>query len=140
MLLSDYKDLLEGKRVGLVTNPTGIDQDLNTTVDLLFEDSDIELTALYGPEHGVRGNAEAGEYVEFYTDPETELPVHSLYGETRKPSPEMLKDVDLLVFDIQDAGVTYYTYVWTLYNIMEAVSEEGKQVVVLDRPNPLGGD
>ncbi|MFL2128254.1 exo-beta-N-acetylmuramidase NamZ domain-containing protein [Ruoffia sp. FAM 26255] len=140
MLLSDHKDLLEGKRVGLVTNPTGVDQDLNTTVDLLFEDSDIKLTALYGPEHGVRGNAEAGEYVEFYTDPETELPVYSLYGETRKPSSEMLKDVDLLVFDIQDAGVTYYTYVWTLYNIMEAASEEGKQVVVLDRPNPLGGD
>lgn len=140
MLLSDYKNLFEGKRVGLVTNPTGIDQDLNTTVDVLFEDSDIELTALYGPEHGVRGNAEAGEYVEFYTDPETELPVYSLYGKTRKPGPEMLKDVDLLVFDIQDASVTYYTYVWTLYNIMKAASEEGKQVVVLDRPNPLGGD
>ena len=78
MLLSDHKDLLEGKRVGLVTNPTGVDQDLNTTVDLLFEDSDIKLTALYGPEHGVRGNAEAGSMLKFYTDPETELPVYSL--------------------------------------------------------------
>ncbi|MCF1585154.1 DUF1343 domain-containing protein [Tetragenococcus koreensis] len=140
VLLDEQKNLLEGKRVGLVTNPTGVNQNLQSDVDLLFNDPDIDLTALYGPEHGVRGNEEAGEYVEFYTDPETELPVYSLYGETQKPSDEMLEEVDTLVFDIQDAGVTYYTYVWTMYNLIEAAAENDKEVVILDRPNPLGGD
>lgn len=140
VLLDEQKSLLEDKRVGLVTNPTGINQKLQSDVDLLFNDPDIDLTALYGPEHGVRGNEEAGEYVEFYTDPETDLPVYSLYGKTQKPSDEMLEDVDTLVFDIQDAGVTYYTYVWTMYNLIEAAAENNKEVVILDRPNPLGGD
>ncbi|GMA47330.1 YzbB family protein [Tetragenococcus muriaticus PMC-11-5] len=140
VLLDEQKNLLEDKRVGLVTNPTGVNQNLESDVDLLFSDPDIDLTALYGPEHGVRGNEEAGEYIEFYTDPETELPVYSLYGETQKPSDEMLEDVDTLVFDIQDAGVTYYTYVWTMYNVIEAAAENDKEVVILDRPNPLGGD
>jgi len=140
VLLDEQKSLLEDKRVGLVTNPTGVNQNLQSDVDLLFNDPDIDLTALYGPEHGVRGNEEAGEYVEFYTDPETDLPVYSLYGETQKPNDEMLEDVDTLVFDIQDAGVTYYTYVWTMYNLIEAAAENDKEVVILDRPNPLGGD
>lgn len=124
----------------MVTNPTGVDQNLNSMVDILHNDPDINLVALYGPEHGVRGNAQAGAYVEFYTDSDTGLPVYSLYGKTRKPSAEMLEGVDVLLFDIQDAGVTYYTYVWTLYYVMEAASENNVEVVVLDRPNPLGGE
>lgn len=140
VLVKEKKEMLKGKRVGLVTNPTGVDQKLNSIVDLLYNDPDINLVALYGPEHGVRGNAEAGSYVEYYEDPVTGLPVYSLYGKTRKPSAEMLEDVDVLLFDIQDAGVTYYTYVWTLYYVMEAAAENNKEVVVLDRPNPLGGE
>ena len=140
VLVEEQKELLKGKRVGLVTNPTGVDQNLNSMVDILHNDPDINLVALYGPEHGVRGNAQAGAYVEFYTDPDTGLPVYSLYGKTRKPSAEMLEGVDVLLFDIQDAGVTYYTYVWTLYYVMEAAAENNVEVVVLDRPNPLGGE
>lgn len=139
-LMNSQKSLLENKQVGLVTNPTGVDQNLNSTIDILYNDPDINLTALYGPEHGVRGNEQAGAYVESYTDPDTGLPVYSLYGQTRKPSPEMLEDVDVLLFDIQDAGVTYYTYVWTMYYVMEAAAENDVEVVILDRPNPLGGD
>lgn len=140
VLMNEEKSLLENKRVGLVTNPTGVDQNLNSTIDILYNDPDINLTALYGPEHGVRGNEQAGEYVESYTDPVTGLPVYSLYGSTRKPSSEMLENVDVLLFDIQDAGVTYYTYVWTMYYVMEAAAENDVEVVILDRPNPLGGD
>lgn len=140
VLIHEQKDLLKDKRVGLVTNPTGVDQNLRSTVDVLYNDPDINLTALYGPEHGVRGNEQAGGYVEYYTDPDTDLPVYSLYGKTRKPSSEMLEDVDVLLFDIQDAGVTYYTYVWTMYYVMEAAAENDKEVIILDRPNPLGGE
>lgn len=140
VLLESKKDLLEGKRVGLVTNPTGVDQQLNSIVDILFEDPDINLTALYGPEHGVRGNAPAGSYIEFYTDPVTGLPVYSLYGSTRKPTPEMLENVDVILFDIQDAGVTFYTYIWSMYYVMESAAENNKEVIILDRPNPLGGN
>lgn len=140
VLIHEQKDLLKGKKVGLVTNPTGVDQNLKSTIDVLYNDPDINLTALYGPEHGVRGNEQAGGYVEYYTDPDTDLPVYSLYGKTRKPSPEMLEDVDVLLFDIQDAGVTYYTYVWTMYYVMEAAAENDKEVIILDRPNPLGGE
>jgi len=133
-------DILKGKRVGLVTNPTGVDSKLQSTIDILFEAKDVNLTALYGPEHGVRGNFSAGEYVDFYTDNATNLPVYSLYGKTRKPTPEMLKNVDLLVFDIQDIGSRSYTYISTMGLVMEAAAENNKEVVILDRPNPLGGN
>src|SRR5690606_37061640 len=93
-----------------------------------------------GPEHGIRGGAPAGAYVPSYTDELTGLPVYSLYGPTRKPSPEMLADVDVLVFDIQDIGTRFYTYIWTMYYAMEAAAEQGKAFVVLDRPNPLGSE
>ncbi|WEV70649.1 DUF1343 domain-containing protein [Lactobacillus sp. ESL0785] len=139
VLMKQKQGLLKGKRVGLVTNPTGVDQQLRSDVDLLYNDPKINLTALYGPEHGVRGSSPAGGYVESYTDPETKLPVYSLYGKTQKPTADMLKNVDVLLFDIQDAGVTYYTYVWTLYYVLQAAAENHKQVIVLDRPNPLGG-
>ncbi|MCP3029600.1 exo-beta-N-acetylmuramidase NamZ domain-containing protein [Halobacillus sp. A5] len=139
-LLEDEKDLIEGKNVGLITNPTGVDKDLNSIVDILHEDPDVNLTALYGPEHGVRGSAQAGEYVEYYTDEQTGLPVYSLYGETRKPTPDMLEDVEVLLFDIQDVGTRFYTYIYTMAYAMEAAQENDIPFVVLDRPNPLSGD
>lgn len=133
-------DILKGKRVGLVTNATGVDSKLKSTIDILFESPEVNLVALYGPEHGVRGNFEAGEYVDFYIDDFTQLPVYSLYGKTRKPSPEMLKDIDVLVFDIQDIGSRSYTYISTMGLVMEAAAENNKEVIILDRPNPLGGN
>ncbi len=139
VLLDDQKELIEGKRVGLITNPTGVDQELNSIVDLLHNDPEVELTALYGPEHGVRGSAQAGEYVEFYTDEKTGLPVYSLYGATKKPTPEMLENVDVLLFDIQDVGTRFYTYIYTMAYAMEAAKENNIPFIVLDRPNPLGG-
>ncbi|WP_181347198.1 exo-beta-N-acetylmuramidase NamZ domain-containing protein [Thalassobacillus sp. CUG 92003] len=138
-LLEEEKDLIEGKNVGLITNPTGVNEDLNSVVDLLHNDSDVNLTALYGPEHGVRGSAQAGEYVEYYIDEQTGLPVYSLYGETRKPTPEMLEGIDVLLFDIQDVGTRFYTYIYTMAYAMEAAEENDVEFVVLDRPNPISG-
>lgn len=131
--------ILKGKRVGLITNPTGVDSKLNTTIDILFRQSSFRLAALYGPEHGVRGDYSAGDLVTTYTDPSTGLTVYSLYGKTRKPTEEMLKDIDVLVFDIQDIGCRSYTYISTLGLAMEAAAEYNKEFVVLDRPNPLTG-
>jgi uncharacterized protein YbbC (DUF1343 family) len=130
-------DLLKGKRVGLVTNPTGVDAQLRSTIDILAEH--VNLTALYGPEHGVRGDFSAGDHVSDQVDPQTGIPVYSLYGKTRKPSAEMLENVDVLVYDIQDIGVRSYTYISTMGLLMEAAAEQNKEVIVLDRPNPLGG-
>lgn len=140
-LVGEHLDWLEGQRVGLITNPTGTTRDLEHAIDLLIaaeDDGGFELTALYGPEHGVRGGAPAGAYVESYVDERTGLPVYSLYGPTQKPSPEMLENVDVLLFDIQDIGARFYTYIWTMYYAMEAAAEQDKGFVVLDRPNPLG--
>lgn len=140
-LISSQLGLLKGKRVGLITNPTGVDRNLTSTIDLLIANESrggYEVTALYGPEHGVRGAEPAGAYIPNYVDETTGLPVYSLYGPTRKPSPEMLADVDVLVFDIQDIGTRFYTYIWTMYYAMEAAAEQGKEFIVLDRPNPLG--
>jgi len=131
---------LKGKRVGLVTNPTGVDKQLISTVDILFDAPDVQLVALYGPEHGVRGDIPAGEKVENQKDAKTGLPVYSLYGKTRKPTPEMLQNVDVLVYDIQDIGCRSYTFISTLGLLMQAAAEQNKEVVVLDRPNPLGGN
>ncbi|WP_256815292.1 exo-beta-N-acetylmuramidase NamZ domain-containing protein [Cytobacillus sp. Bac17] len=139
VLLNDKRDLIEGKRVGLITNPTGVDQNLNSIVDILHNDPDVELTALYGPEHGVRGSAQAGEYVEYYIDEKTGLPVYSLYGKTKKPTPEMLENIDVLLFDIQDVGTRFYTYIYTMAYAMEAAKENNIPLIVLDRPNPQGG-
>lgn len=131
---------LKGKRVGLVTNPTGVDKQLTSTVDILFDAPDVQLVALYGPEHGVRGDIPAGEKVENQKDAKTGLPIYSLYGKTRKPTPEMLQNVDVLVYDIQDIGCRSYTFISTLGLLMQAAAEQNKEVVVLDRPNPLGGN
>ena len=130
---------LEGKRVGLITNPTGVDNGLRSTIDILHEAPNVNLVALYGPEHGVRGDVHAGDHVSDQRDPATGLPVYSLYGKTRKATPEMLKDIDVLVYDIQDIGCRSFTYISTLGLAMEAAAENGKELIVLDRPNPLGG-
>ncbi|MFJ7930341.1 exo-beta-N-acetylmuramidase NamZ domain-containing protein [Peribacillus sp. NPDC096448] len=140
VLLKEEKNVLSGKKVGLITNPTGIDSKLTSIVDLLNDDPDINLTALFGPEHGVRGDAQAGASVEYYIDEKTGLPVYSLYGKTKKPTPEMLKDVEVLVFDIQDVGTRYYTYIYTMAYAMEAAKENDIPFIVLDRPNPQGGE
>ncbi|WP_430039792.1 exo-beta-N-acetylmuramidase NamZ family protein [Peribacillus simplex] len=140
VLLKEEKNALSGKKVGLITNPTGIDSKLTSIVDLLNDDPDINLTALFGPEHGVRGDAQAGASVEYYIDEKTGLPVYSLYGKTKKPTPEMLRDVEVLVFDIQDVGTRYYTYIYTMAYAMEAAKENDIPFIVLDRPNPQGGE
>ena len=129
--------VLKGKRVGLVTNPTGVDRHLRSTVDILHDN--VDLIALYGPEHGVRGDFSAGDHVGDRVDEATGIPVYSLYGKNRKPGPETLRDVDVIVYDIQDIGVRSYTYISTMGLVMEAAAEQGKEVVILDRPNPLGG-
>lgn len=133
-------EILRSKRVGLITNPTGVDKQLVSTVDILFNAPDIELKALYGPEHGVRGDYSAGDFVEFFKDSKTGLPVYSLYGKNKKPSKKMLEDIDVLVYDIQDIGSRSYTYISTLGLAMEAAAENNIKLVVLDRPNPLGGE
>src|SRR5690606_6599357 len=128
VLLEDQLDLLEGKRVGLITNPTGVDSELTHTMDLLVEHQDeggYELTALYAPEHGILGGAPAGANVPNYEDPRTGLTVWSLYGATQRPTAEMLEDVDVLLFDIQDIGARFYTYIWTMYYAMDAAGEYG---------------
>ena len=131
---------LQGKRVGLVTNPSGVDNNLKSTVDILNEAPGVELVALFGPEHGVRGNAHAGDAVGDEVDPATGVKMYSLYGKTHKPTPEMLRDIDVLVYDIQDIGCRSYTFYATMGVCMEACAENGKEFMVLDRPNPLGGN
>ena len=130
---------LEGKRVGLVTNPSGVDRQLKSTIDILSEAPEVNLVALYGPEHGVRGDVWAGGKVQDDKDPKTGLPVYSLYGATRKPTPAMLSGIDVMVYDIQDVGTRSYTFISTLGLVMRACAEQGIEVMVLDRPNPLGG-
>ena len=131
---------LLGKRVGLVTNPSGVDSKLVSTIDILNSAPEVNLVALYGPEHGVRGDVYAGGKVSDSKDAATGLPVYSLYGSTRKPTPEMLKGIDVMVYDIQDVGVRSYTFISTLGLVMEACAPLGIEVMVLDRPNPLGGN
>ncbi len=139
VLFERYLQLVEGKRIGLVTNQSGVNRQGKSTIDVFARDIRINLVALFGPEHGIDGKARAGEYVESYTHPDLKIPVYSLYGATRKPTPSMLQGVDVLVFDIQDIGARSYTYMSTLNYCMIAARENNKTVVVLDRPNPLGG-
>ena len=131
---------LQGKRVGLVTNPSGIDNNLRSTVDILNEAPGVKLVALFGPEHGVRGNAHAGDAVTDAVDPKTGVKMYSLFGKTHKPTADMLRDLDVLVYDIQDVGCRSYTFYATMGVCMEACAEQGKEFMVLDRPNPLGGN
>ena len=140
VLRDRHFDILRGKRVGLITNPTGVDSKLNSTIDILHGADGVRLVALFAPEHGVRGDRLAGEVVGSYIDKATNLPVYSLYGKIRKPTPAMLKNVDILVYDIQDIGCRSYTYISTMGSAMESAAENNLEFVVLDRPNPLGGE
>jgi len=163
VLFAKHLDLIRGKRVGLITNPTGVDRNLDGIVGLFRAHPDVTLVALYGPEHGVRGNAQAGQFVPFYFDEDYQLPVFSLYGQTEKPpadmltnidqymrsfdtqhtgkKPEtgMLQSVDVMVFDLQDAGARVYTYIATMAYAMQACADAGIPFIVLDRPNPVNG-
>ena len=136
---SGFKSL-KGKKVGLVTNPSGVDSRLRSTIDILYAAPGVELVALFGPEHGVRGDSYAGDTVTDSRDPLTGLPVYSLYGRYREPSREMLSGIDVMVYDIQDTGSRSYTFISTLGLIMRACAKAGIDVMVLDRPNPLGGN
>lgn len=163
VLFEKQFDLIRGKRVGLITNPTGLDGDLDSIVEKFRLTSDTKLVALYGPEHGVRGNAQAGEYVQFYFDEQYNLPVFSLYGQSHKPPPDMLTNIDeymrtfdtqhtgkqverdmmqsveVMVFDLQDVGTRVYTYIATMAYAMQAAAETDTPFIVLDRPNPITG-
>jgi uncharacterized protein YbbC (DUF1343 family) len=131
---------LSGMRVGLITNHTGKNRAGESTIDVLHRDQRIRLVALFAPEHGIRGAVEGGVAIETERDSKTGLPIYSLYGQTQKPTAEMLADLDVLVFDIQDIGTRYYTYPWTMALALRAAAEHNKRFVVLDRPNPIGGD
>ena len=130
---------LQGKRIGLITNPTGVNRYLKSTIDILHDAPNIQLVALYGPEHGVRGDIYAGAKVQDQKDEKTGLPIFSLYGKTRKATKEMLRGIDALVYDIQDIGSRSFTFISTMGLAMEAAAENGIEIIVLDRPNPLGG-
>ncbi len=139
VLVKERLDILRDKRVGLITNQTGRLSNGTYLVDTLLS-LGINVVALFGPEHGIRGEADAGERISNGRDPKTGVIVYSLYGETKKPTPQMLAEVDVLVYDIQDVGARFYTYISTMGLAMEAAAERGIPFVVLDRPNPLGGE
>jgi uncharacterized protein YbbC (DUF1343 family) len=163
VLFDERLDLVRGRRVGLITNPTGVDRSLRSIVERFRSHPEVQLVALYGPEHGVRGNAQAGEFVDFYQDEHFGLPVFSLYGQALKLPDQPLADIDatmrefdtqhtgktvdhamlrgveVLVFDLQDVGTRVYTYVATMAYAMQAAAESGIPLVVLDRPNPITG-
>ena len=163
VLFQKHLELIRGKRVGLITNPTGLDSRLDSVIEKFRAQPDAHLVALYGPEHGVRGNAQAGQFVPYYFDEHLQLPVFSLYGQTHKPPVDMmtnidaymrsfdtqgagkqvetgmLNSVDVMVFDLQDVGTRVYTYVATMAYAMQAAADAGIPFIVLDRPNPIGG-
>ncbi len=163
VLFAKHLDLIRGKHVGLITNPTGVDSQLDSIIELFRSHPDVKLVALYGPEHGVRGNAQAGEYVPFYYDEHFQLPVFSLYGQTHKPPADMMTNideymrsfdtqhtgkqveagmmssVDVMVFDLQDVGTRVYTYIATMAYAMQAAADANIPFIVLDRPNPING-
>lgn len=140
-LAADGYALLKGQRVGVVTNPTGVTSDVRHIVDVMHADGRVDLTAVFGPEHGFRGTAQAGGSEGRYDDPATGLPVYDTYLKSGQPLADVFtaSGVDTVVFDIQDAGARFYTYIWTLYDCMEAAALAGKRFVVLDRPNPVTG-
>ncbi len=139
MLVKSKFEVLKGKRAGLITNPTGVDRNLRSGIDLIYNAPGVKLVSLYAPEHGVRGDYSAGEVIGSSIDQVTGLKVYSLYGNTKKPTKEMLEGIDVLVYDIQDIGSRSYTFISTLGLAMEAAAENNIPFMVLDRPNPLGG-
>ncbi|MGH7716146.1 MAG: exo-beta-N-acetylmuramidase NamZ family protein, partial [Vulcanimicrobiaceae bacterium] len=129
-----------GKRsIGIVTNQTGVTANGEAIVDAVRRRTSVSVKALFAPEHGLRGDRPAGAYVPSYVDPASRLPVYSLYGATRRPSAEMLSGIDVLVFDIQDVGARAYTFISTMAYVMQAAAQHGKEIWILDRPNPIGG-
>jgi len=139
VLLEENIALIKGKRVGLVTNQTGLTGGLSSLVDVLLSHSEVNLVALFGPEHGYRGDVQDGIEVESYIDKKTNLPVYSLFGDTKSPTSAALKDIEIMLFDIQDIGVRYFTYIYTMAYVLKSAGKVGLPFVVLDRPNPLGG-
>ena len=139
-LLDSRRELLRGQRIGLVVNPSSVDRSFRHAVDLMHTCDDVRLAALFGPQHGIRGETQ-DNMIEWqgFQDARTGLPVYSLYGDTRIPYPEMLANVDTLVFDMQDVGTRIYTFIYTMAHCMQAAARDGKRVVVLDRPNPING-
>lgn len=140
VLLRDSMQLIRGKRVGLITNHTARDANGRSTIDLLYEAPGVRLTALFAPEHGIRGIEEGGAKISSSVDEKTGIPIYSLYGDAKAPTPRMLANVDVLVYDIQDVGARMYTYVWTMTLAAEAARKSGKQFIVLDRPDPIRAD
>src|SRR5690349_22489530 len=137
VLLTDSLQLIRGKRVGLITNHSGRDRKGTSTIDLLYKAPGVRLTALFAPEHGLRGLAEAGASVESTVDSATGIPIYSIYGKKNVPTREMLANVDVLVYDIQDVGARVYTYEWTMALVADSAQ---KPFIVLDRPDPVRGD
>jgi uncharacterized protein YbbC (DUF1343 family) len=137
VLLRDSLHLVRGKRVGLITNHTAVTSTGRTAIDLLHEHPEVRLAALFGPEHGIRGNVDGGERIGTQRDPRTGVTIYSLYGSTERPTPAMLRNVDVLLFDMQDIGARAYTYVWTMTMAMEEAARAGIPFIVLDRPNPV---
>lgn len=130
-------NIFKNKKVGLITNPTGVNSEFASSIDILRNKT--KLNALYSPEHGIRGDAQAGDKIENGIDKKTGIMAYSLYGKNKKPSYEVLKDIDIVAFDIQDAGSRFYTYIYSMSNAMESCKEYGLTFVVFDRPNPIGG-
>lgn len=139
LLVSENLDLIENKKLGIITNHTGILSNGTHLVDTLFSIKNIKISSLFGPEHGIRGDAPDGLTIQDGNDSKTGLPVYSLYGKTRKPTKEMLADVDILLFDIQDIGARFYTFISTMYYGIQSAAENNIPIIILDRPNPIGG-
>src|SRR5690606_23041715 len=139
ILLRDSLHLVRGRRVGLITNPTAVTREGIHTIDLLSTHPEVTVQALFAPEHGLRGGIDAGVHIENGVDALSGLPIRSLYGQTLKPTPEMLRDIDVLLFDMLDISARTYTYIWTMTLAMEAAAENGLPFIVLDRPNPVTG-
>lgn len=131
--------ILEGKKIGIISNPTGVNKDLKSTIDILNSSTKVEIKVLFSPEHGIRGDYKAGANVKTNKDKKTGLTVYSLYGKQKKPTSKMLSELDAIIYDIQDVGVRSYTYISSMGKIMEACADNDVEFIVLDRPNPFGG-
>ena len=140
LLFSENLNLISGKKVGVVCNHTSLLADGKHLVDALLDQNNLSVKAIFTPEHGFKGSAEAGEKIDYKNNLYKDVPIISLYGKDRKPSKENLKDIDVLIFDIQDVGARFYTYISTMYYVLESAGENNIQVIILDRPNPIGGN
>ena len=140
LLFSENLNLIAKKNIGVVCNHTSLLSDGTHLVDALIEQKDVKVNAIFTPEHGFKGSAEAGEKLDYKNNLYKEVPIISLYGKDRKPTKENLKDVDVLIFDIQDVGARFYTYISTMYYVLESAGENNIPVIILDRPNPIGGN